>query len=267
MKSAIFLFLAIILLAPASFSHEEAKSNFVRFDFALAGIAGLAALLILTAISMLYGKKAKDGTKKTLMAFFILAAIGTTLYLAGGTVYTNMISETGGPVHWHADFEIWNCGTKLDLIDPTGLSNRVGSSEIHEHGDDRIHVEGVLIRKNEASLHHFFELTGSEFTNDHLMLQTNGGYSEMTNGQTCNGKVGKLQAFLYRITNPNTVTKTGFIYEQVKLDNAGDYVLSPYINVPPGDCIIIEFGEEKNSTDKICETYRIAIERGDVRGG
>jgi len=267
MKSAILLFLAIILAAPASFSHDGEETGFVRFDFALAGGAGLAALLLLTAAGMAYGKKAKNGTKKIMMGLFIAVSVGVTLYLAAGTVYTNMISETGGPVHWHADFEIWNCGTKLDLIDPSGLSNRVGSPEIHEHGDDRIHVEGVLIRNDEARLHNFLELTGSEFTNDRFMLHTNGGYVEMSNGQACNGKEGKLQAFLYRITNPSTVTKTGFIYEQVKLDNPEDYVPSPHINVPPGDCIIIELDEEKNSTEKICETYRIAIERGDVSGG
>ena len=70
MKSAIFLLLAIILVAPASFSHEEDESNFARFDFVVAGGAGVAALLLLTAVSMIYGKKAKKGTKKIMMGRF-----------------------------------------------------------------------------------------------------------------------------------------------------------------------------------------------------
>jgi len=71
-----------------------------------------------------------------------------------------------------------------------------------------------------------------------------------------------LQAFLYRIVNAYPNQKKGFLYEQVKLENFADYVLSPYVNVPPGDCIIIEFDEEKDTTDKICETYSASIQKG-----
>ena len=57
-----------------------------------------------------------------------------------------------------------------------------------------------------------------------------------------------------------------FEIEQKLIDFEG-YLLSPYSNVPPGDCIIIEFSEEKDFTDKMCDTYRQSIQKGDMVGG
>ena len=58
-----------------------------------------------------------------------------------------------------------------------------------------------------------------------------------------------------------------WIFEQQKLDNFEDYVLSPYTQIPPGDCIIIEFDAEKEKTEHICESYKVAVGRGDLSGG
>ena len=77
-------------------------------------------------------------------------------------------------------------------------------------------------------------------------------------------KGGKLQAFLLKVENPSALKKDEFIFEQTKLENFENYILSPYAYVPPGDCIIIEFDVEKDKTDKICESYTVAIERGDL---
>ena len=59
--------------------------------------------------------------------------------------------------------------------------------------------------------------------------------------------------------------KSGFIYEQIKIDDFEEYIISPYSNIPPGDCIIIEFGPEKQLTDKICLPYKLAEEKGDIK--
>ena len=48
------------------------------------------------------------------------------------------------------------------------------------------------------------------------------------------------------------------------MENFDDHILAPYSNIPPGDCIIIEFDTEKEKTEHICETYKVAIERGDL---
>ena len=54
---------------------------------------------------------------------------------------------------------------------------------------------------------------------------------------------------------------------QEKLTDYEDYILAPQSLVPPGDCIIIEFDKYKESTDNLCESYRIALERGDLYRG
>ena len=58
-----------------------------------------------------------------------------------------------------------------------------------------------------------------------------------------------------------------FLYKQEKLDDFVEYILSPYQTIPPGDCIIFEFGELKDKTNYICETYKVAIDKGDLVGG
>ena len=69
-----------------------------------------------------------------------------------------------------------------------------------------------------------------------------------------------MQIFSYIVTNSHARQREGFLVEQLKVN--GDYILSPYQDVPPGDCIIVEFDKRKEKTDKICDTYRLAIEQG-----
>jgi len=148
-------------------------------------------------------------------------------------------------------------------VDPTGLSNRVGTPVFHEHGDNRLHVEGVVVKKEDVSLGKFFEVVGGSLTPSGFSVPTNSGTANAANGELCNGRPAKVQVFAYRVVE-NPFQRTGMKHEQTKLTEFEGYVPSPYSAVPPGDCIIIEFDAEKPSTDKICETYRIAIERGDL---
>lgn len=193
-----------------------------------------------------------------------LPVIFATLFTAGTTIYLNKISATKGPVHWHADYEIWNCGEKVELIDPTGLSNRVGTPVFHEHNDNRIHVEGVVLHPEDAALEMFFHFVGGTLTAEELSVPTNEGTVSAKNGDLCNGKEARLQVFVYKVLNHKETGNWG--YTQKKVDHFTEYVLSPYSQIPPGDCIIIEFGQEKEKTDKICTTYKAAEQRGELRG-
>lgn len=204
--------------------------------------------------------------KKILFVGIAIPAIIATIVLAYATVYLNVASETKGPVHWHADFEVWKCGEKLGLKNPTGFTNRIGTPVFHEHGDDRIHVEGVLINKNDANLGRFFNVTGGLLTQEKMRVPVENGFVEAADGETCSGAnaPGKLQVFLLQVTNPEQAKQ--WKYEQKKLEHFDDYVLAPHSYVPPGNCIIVEFDNEKQSTDKVCESYTTAIERGELRG-
>jgi len=267
----IYLIVAIILFSLLVYAHEEdieeenidlaetLKSNSVEFIIIVSLI-----IVILVSISL----KSKERTEEANWILFLGIAIPTILvtgYLAYSTIYLNVVSETKGPVHWHADYEVWSCGEKIDLVKATGLSNRIGTTLFHDHGDNRIHVEGVVIDTKNVDLHSFFETIGGYLENDRIEMPTNERTLLMRNGDLCNGNQGKLQAFLYKIINPEDAKN--WVFEQTKLENFEEYILSPYSQIPPGDCIIIEFSEEKQSTEHICETYKNSIARGELSGG
>ena len=167
-----------------------------------------------------------------------------------------MKSVTDGPVHFHADFQIWNCGKEVDLINPTGWDNKVGTPLLHEHNDNRIHVEGPVLDYKDISLGNFFKVVGGFLTDTVLNVPTNSGVVTMQSGNMCDGEVGFLQVFVYRTTD-----KT---FSQEKITDGANYVLSSHSSIPPGDCIIIEFDKEKVQTDRICTFYQIAKEKGEI---
>ena len=217
-------------------------------------ICGLVIFALLT-ISLLK-KEQSEGLKIFLFTGIVLATSISTLYLSINTIIKNHRSQTGGPVHWHADFEIFSCGEKVDLVDPVGLSNRIGTLELHEHGDNRIHVEGTIAKLSDVSLGRFFQVIGGELGRNYLRVPTNDGELIMQDGRSCpDGRKGTLQIFVYQ-TNDHAIS-------QKKLTSFSDYVLSPYGPIPPGDCIIFEFTPDiKNKTDKMCDFYKIGIQEG-----
>ena len=202
-----------------------------------AGLIGIVTLLALLFKDSL-GQEGK-------VVFFLIIAISvsfSTVYLAASTVFDNINSETKGPVHWHADYEVWVCGQQLDLIEPQGLRNKIGTPLLHEHNDGRIHVEGTLMRLSDASLGRFFKVIGGQLSNDKLVFPTEDGILvQKTSEDLCEGKPSTLRVYV----NGNRV-----------MDPAS-YIIAPYYFVPPGDCIIVEFGPgEPDTTLRICESWR-----------
>jgi len=275
MNAKIFtsLFIVLIILSVIAYAHEDLKEEIneknIDFDSYLKSnsinyILITSLIVIISIIAINFSKEKTEKTKWLIFLAIIIPIFLTSAYLAGSTIYLNLISETRGPVHWHADFEIWNCDEKIELTKPKGLSNRLGNPVFHEHGDNRIHVEGVVVQSKEVDIHNFFEVIGGKLTNNYLSVPIDNDIIEMQDGSICNENPGKLQVFLYRIKNPED-TKN-WVFEQKKLDNFEDYILSPYSQIPPGDCIIIEFSAEKEKTEHICETHKVSVQRGELSG-
>lgn len=235
------------------------------------------AILVGFLVVSLVKKEQSESLKLFLFWGIAVLTALTTLYLAVATVFENTSSATGGPVHWHADFQIYSCGKPVKLRQPTGFSNRIGTSLLHEHGDSRIHVEGTVQNLSEISLGKFFESTGGKLTNTLLLVPTDQGDLLMQNGMDCipndNSNPGDgntpvknimkpfLQVFVYK-ANEKTKTIT-----QEKLSDFPSYVLSHESKVPPGDCIIFEFGATVGRTEHICSFYKIAINNGNYNYG
>ena len=268
-----FLIISIIFILLLSFAyaheeeeiHEESLADAESLKSTSIKYIGIASFIsIFLIIVSLYIKDKNEKTKWLLFLGIAISIAASTAYLAYSTVYLNIASETQGPVHWHADYEVWVCDEKAELVKPKGLSNRIGSPLFHDHGDNRIHVEGVVADTRNVDLHSFFEIVGGDLDGDILKIPTENEVVKVKNSDLCNGEEAKLQAFVYKVINPDNAKS--WIFEQEKIGNFPEYILSPYSNVPPGDCIIIEFGPESEKTGHICATYEAAIDRGELVG-
>lgn len=194
--------------------------------------------------------KLKKSQKKFFFWLIVTPIVFSSLYLASHTVYENITSITKGPIHWHADYQVWACGQRLHLEEPHGiLDNKQGTGLLHAHEDDRIHIEGTISNLKEVTLSKFFEANKGVLTNEYITIPTDDGIKSFTNAQTCpDGSVGYLKVYVNGKLMPN----------------AKDYVISPHPHVPPGDCIIIEFSSFASpTTDKVCESSKTQEEDHD----
>ncbi len=250
-------------------------------------VAAVILLTVLVLLALFITKRKKKQFKLPVFLAIIIVVVGTTLTISGSTVYLNLKSATGGPVHWHADIEFWACGNELELRDPHGvLSNKIGTATYHEHDDKRIHLEGVPVTlPQDASLGKFMDVVGGELTQGKLsvplnddkifedgehdedgdgagaayadqvepFIETNkdGKLATFTNGQACGSDVSQVQVFVYQF---NAKDKT---YTQTKVEDPSNYAITGQSEVPPGDCVIFEFGPARDRTSKLCKQYGI----------
>lgn len=250
------------LITPA-FAHGGAQEvtystlagDTARWSVNTATVATVIIVLLVAAAIII--KKPSDTLKKILFSAIAGVIVITTLALSGLTIYLNTASFSGGPVHWHADYEIWACGEKLNLHDPEGFSNKVGSSTVHEHNDDRMHIEGVVVEQQDAETGNFWQNVDVKISEDSLIVPTHDGLKMWQYGDDCGGQSGQVQAFVYTVQNK--------IMRQRKVDDINEYLISPHQAVPPGDCIIVEFDTPKAKTDKLCQSYELARESGKIR--
>lgn len=183
-------------------------------------------VIALSIFVVIVKKKKWEKYGKLVFILFAVPTMLTTFYLAGHTVYKNQLSETKGPVHWHADYDIYVCGEKLDLVDPTGFLNKVGTPLFHEHNDHRIHVEGTVDKVENVNVGAYFNVIGGEITSTSLTYpDENKGTVDVQNGELCNGEPAEL----------------GVYVNGQKIDDPASYMYYPHPQVPPGDCIIILF--------------------------
>ena len=275
MKYTHAILMALVLLTTLSFAFAHTEEETVNSDIALANLLRenaytvvlvSAAALILLVVYSIKTKPRKEKMKKLLFWSIVFFAVGSNLYLAGATLYTNHVSPTGGPVHWHTDFELWNCGQFLDVVDPTGWDNRVGTWEVHEHNDNRMHIEGTILDMDQASFHHFFEIIGGTVDRSGMNIPTINGNVNLPAQGMCGGKQAELQVFRLYITNPESAKNWTYEQEKLEFPDGLEKIMAPYANVPPGDCLIIEYDTPKAKTVHSCASYRSAMNRGELHG-
>ncbi|MDO8480926.1 MAG: hypothetical protein Q7S65_03855 [Nanoarchaeota archaeon] len=184
-----------------------------------------AALILALFIGVLLKRDFPQHHKKMLFAAFALLIIVPTLFLGFSTIRENITSVTKGPVHWHADVIVEACGERLNLADPQFPRNKVGTPLLHEHNENRIHVEGTVQELDEVTLHHYFEVIGGTLEEGQLVYPTNEGLRAFSDGDACDEGTGTLKVYVNG--------KEQETYEE--------YVPYPDAYVPPGDCVVVRF--------------------------
>jgi ABC-type transport system involved in multi-copper enzyme maturation permease subunit len=149
-------------------------------------------LAIIFFISTLLRDKMGEIAKIGTFIFIAIIVAGVTGIMVSSIVYSNLISVTGGPVHWHAKIDFTLCGVEYDLP----LRDIAVDKPLHTHADQLIHVETTPITYDDVRLHKFFEYIGGEFTNISLTIPTDSGLVSVKNGDLCQGEPGQLKMFV-----------------------------------------------------------------------
>lgn len=241
---------ALAFLAAGVIAHDS--TGYTVSDFSNEGFSWsdpvsyiyLASVVIILVIlyALIRGKRLSNSGKKLCFWIIAFSVVLPTLYLGGHTVYENISSITKGPVHWHADYELWVCEKKLELIKPDSyFKNKVGTPLLHSHRDDRIHIEGVVGNFPEMELGNYFKVIGGELSETNLIYPTAEGAVSVNNGDKCGQETGTLKVYA----------------NGKKVENPESYLIYPSSYVPPGDCIIILFdGTNSTTTDRVCTSWQ-----------
>ncbi len=233
-KRSILLVLVFIISSSFVFSHVNSGnynlnswSLYPVSNWTVLGYGSLVFGLVIVYI-VIFNKKMKDTQKRVFFYLLILISLSVTLYLVLTTVHLNLVADSKGPVHWHADYELWGCDKEYKLFTPKGMSNRQGVDVLHSHDDNRIHVEGVLMDLRSASLGAFFQAIGGGLSSDGMAIPTNDGLVTFHEGDLCNGQPGKL-----------------YLFVNGKLEqNPPEHIVAAFEQVPPGDKIKLIFTEK-----------------------
>lgn len=224
--------------------------------------AGVVSLFLLAAISFWREKSLTMHDKNILMKGFIVAILFPSFFAAGAFIHESQTSWSGGEVHYHADMEFFvNDGgeiKRLNLVDPQqfckdtshessymcSINDRTGSTEYHEHNDQRLHLEGVFKTKEDASLGTFFKIIGGELSNQRFVIPSTEGvktYEEDANNNLViavrQGVGGSREWCLIgeNVSDDNLCT-TSYGW---KANNPDKYIISPYQSGPNLDDIFI----------------------------
>ena len=204
MRKLFILFTLLLSFSLVEAHGAEETEPLSLLDPVLFLIATGVFLAVLVLLSLVFQSRLGKKAKKVIFILIVIPVLISTGYLAGHTVYLNLVSETGGPVHWHADFEIWACGEKIHLPGPENVfDNKVGTAVFHHHDDDRIHVEGILLDKQDADLSQFFKTIGGSLTTESIGIpQHDKTVKVWRNGDLCGDQPGKLKVYVNGKLNP-----------------------------------------------------------------
>lgn len=241
---------------------------------------GLALMVVVTVYMLLHKHYAKAYMFYGIVA--VSAVIFATIGLSASLLQTQ--ADSFGRQHRQAGLEFWVCGTEIQPALSHGLfSSTLGDKQFYLDSQKQLHRSGFVMNElPDASLGEFFSTAGGAIQSDSLIVPimvdeadwlmpdarrdgdlqgnlptefleryVNAGRRqttlELSSGQRCHdGSTAELQVFTFRINDDDAT------YYQEKLSAPDDYVV-PISHGDVNDCVIIEYANSKERTNKLCE--------------
>lgn len=248
-------------------------------------IGGFLATIALATISFYREGDMTMHDKNILMSGLLVAVLLPSLYAAGAFVHESQTSWSGGEIHWHADFEVFTEENgeleRLNLIDPENfceetthessymcsVNDRVGSTEYHEHNDNRIHVEGTFKNREDATLTAFFEEFEGQLENDKMVFPTNDGEVEIEEDFDKSLKIlvrrgvsrDRHWCLIGKKVPQDDICRS---YDGELAKTPADYVVSPYTRGPNLDDIFIVY-DSQNPQEALEDVREDNLYRGE----
>ncbi|MFB6292265.1 MAG: hypothetical protein ABEI58_02620 [Candidatus Nanohaloarchaea archaeon] len=261
-RRILYIFAAAVVATAAAVIYFP-DTDFIQYVMPLMQL-GAVTTLVLAALSFYHEEDLNLRAKNLLMNGFLVTVLVPSFFAAGAFMHASQTSWSGGEIHWHADFEVLveQNGElqRLNLADPEvfcedtrheasymcQINDRTGSTEYHEHNDNRIHLEGTFKTREDASLASFFETFGGNLTNEKLVYPTNDGVVEVSEDGNRSLKIlvhrGTVDARHWCMIGEEAPKgELCESFDGVKAKTPMDYVISPYTQGPNLDDIFIVY--------------------------
>ncbi len=231
-KKVFVAFIVLVFALPSVFADAYGLSPLEQLPSPLLVLLCAAIPTTLLILYAVFKKKLREQTKLFLFWSIVVLVSLSTLYLVAHTFYYNIFSETNGPVHWHADFEIWICGEQQTLPSSQFPSNKVGTPLLHHHNDYRMHIEGTVFSWGDVTVGSFFDAIDGTLGQTYIGIpQEDGSMKYWQNGDYCGKKQGMLHLYVQK----------GDAETWEEIEEIPSYIISPYADVPPGDRLKLMF--------------------------
>ena len=100
MKKSVFLLSLLLIISSLTvFAHDHDLVEKFTTTSVYAVLAVSVLVIVLIIASMLHEKRKKDSFKWGIFLGIAIPVVLVTLYVAGSTIYLNVVSDTKGPVH------------------------------------------------------------------------------------------------------------------------------------------------------------------------
>ncbi|GEM_PF-5539217 len=126
--------------------------------------------------------------KDNIVVIILLAIFAGALLIFAPESELSKEMPIGTQIHAHALLNITICGVHKDLPKHSEKEHYLGLPLLHTHDDNIMHIEGVVVKKEDVNLGAFFDAIKVKFDSGKIM--------NVKNGDKCGTMPAKLKMFV-----------------------------------------------------------------------